>query len=61
MDPFIGNRYNIKRWNAGDGITAPQMNKIERAIDTLNENRIIDERKLDQSMTTNNKQTYDIN
>lgn len=61
VDPFIGNRYNIKRWKAGDGITAPQMNKIERAIDTLNENRIIDERKLDQTMTTNNQQSNDIN
>ena len=61
VDPFIGNQYNIKRWKAGDGITAPQMNKIERAIDTLNENRIIDERKLDQTMTTNNQQSNDIN
>lgn len=37
---FDGNKYNKTKWEIGDRITADKLNKLEDALDTINENNL---------------------
>lgn len=46
-------QYNKTDWETGDRITEGKLNKIEDAIDTINQNEIIDKNALNKQMTSN--------